>query len=132
MLKFSNLPLLPIVIAAIHDDAADGCAMSADEFGGGVGDDVRAPFKRAEEIRRGEGIVNEQNEFMFLRDLGNFFEREDGNIRVAQCFAVYDLCVGLNRRFKILRVGWVNEGHFNAEFGKRVLELVVRAAIQTR
>ncbi len=56
--KVFKLATPPIVIAAVDNDAADGGAMSADEFGGAVGDDVCAPLERAEEIRRGEGIVN--------------------------------------------------------------------------
>src|SRR5215212_2524016 len=45
-----KLAIAPVIIATIHDDAADGCAMSADEFGGRVGDHVRAPLEWTKEI----------------------------------------------------------------------------------
>ena len=73
-----------------------------------MGDDVRAPFERTEQIRRGEGVVNHQNEIVFLGDRRYFFKREDG-ISGLPSLAVDNFCVGLNRRFEILRVGGVNE-----------------------
>src|SRR4030067_3664552 len=127
-----ELAITPIVIAAVHNDPSNGGALPADELGGAVRDDVCAPFKRAEEVWRGERVVNEQYEFIFLGDLRHFFKGKQGNIGGAQGFAVNDLCVRQDRIFKILWIGGVNQGHANAKFRKRILELVECAAIQAR
>ena len=96
-----------------------------------MGDDVRAPFERTEQIRRGEGVVNHQNEIVFLGDRRYFFKREDGDIGVAESLAVDNFCVGLNRRFEILRVSGVNESNVNSQLGQCVLKLAVGSTIQT-
>ena len=96
-----------------------------------VGDNVCAIFERAEEIRRGKSIVDKQDQFVLVRDLGYFFKREDGDIGVAESLTVNNFCVRLNGRFKILRVAWVNKSDIDSQLGQGVGELVVRAAIQT-
>jgi hypothetical protein len=42
---------LPVELAGVDDDAADGGAVAADELGGGVDDDVGAPLDGADEGR---------------------------------------------------------------------------------
>jgi hypothetical protein len=105
-------------------------AVAGDELGGRVGDDMRAPFKRAEEIRGGKGVVDQQNQFVLPGDLRHFFKREDGNIGIPQRFAVDHFGVRLDRRFKILRVAWVNKCDLDSQLGQGVGELVVCAAVQ--
>ena len=58
-IKVFKLSVGEIVIAAVNDDAANGGAMSADELGGGVGDDVCTILKRTEKLRRVKSIVDE-------------------------------------------------------------------------
>jgi len=67
---------------------------------------------------------------MAIGNLSHFFKWEDGNIGVAQGFAVDDFGVGPDGGFKILRVARVHESDLNAELGQGVLELVVRPTIQ--
>ena len=82
-IEILELAVAPIVVAAVHDDATNGSAVSANELGGGVRDDVRAPFKRAEEIRRSKGVIDKQDQLVLVGDLRNFLEREDRDIGVA-------------------------------------------------
>ena len=48
---------LPFKVAAVDDNAADGGAVAADELGGGVDNDVGAPFKGPVEVGGGEGVA---------------------------------------------------------------------------
>src|SRR5215207_4768280 len=126
-----ELAIAPIIIATIHNDATDGGAMSADELGGRVGDDVGAPLEWTKEIRRGEGIVNHQDQLVFSGDLRHFLKGQDCQVRVAQRFAKDNLCVWADCLFEILRVGWVDQGDFDSKLGQGIGELVVGTAIQT-
>ena len=66
-----------------------------------------------------------------LRDVGHLLEGEDGNIRIAQRFAVDDLGIGLNRRGKFVWIIGINKGRLDAHAGKGVEELIVCTAIET-
>ena len=66
----------PVEIAAVHDDPADRGAVTAEELGGGMGDDVGAPFEWPAEVRGGKGVVDHQRESEFPGDGGDFIERE--------------------------------------------------------
>ena len=91
-----KLAVAPIVIAAVHDDTANGCAVARDELGGRVGDHVRAIFERAEKIRSGKGVVDEQDQFVLVRNFRYFFKREDGDIGIAESLTVNNFRVWLN------------------------------------
>ena len=121
---------MPVELAAIHDGAADGGAVPADELGGGVGDDVRAPLERPEQVGRGEGVVDHQRDLVFLGNRGDFLEGEDGDVGVAERLAVDDLGVGADGLLEVLRVGGVDEGDVDADAREGVVELVVGAAVQ--
>ena len=78
-----ELAVAPIVVTAIHDHTANRGAMSADELGGAMGDDVRAPLERAAEIGCGKRIVDEQNLLVLLCDFRHFLKRKHCQVRVA-------------------------------------------------
>jgi hypothetical protein len=49
----------PVELAGVDDDAADGCAVAADPFCGGVDDDVGAVVDGTEEVAAcAEGVVD--------------------------------------------------------------------------
>ena len=128
-IEILELAVAPIVVAAVHDHPANGCSMPADKFGCGVRDHMRTPFKRAEKIWRGEGVVDEQDQLVPLGDLNNFFNREDRDIRVAQRLAIQNLGVGSNGSFEILRITRIDERHFYSKLRQCISELVIGAAI---
>ena len=49
----------PVKTAAVHHDAANHRAVAAQEFGGGVVDQISAQLERFDEVRRGEGGVDQ-------------------------------------------------------------------------
>src|SRR5690348_6932105 len=62
----------PIEVATVHDHTADAGAMSADEFGGAMHDDVRAPFEWTEEIRGGQRVIDQHRNLIFFCNLCDF------------------------------------------------------------
>lgn len=51
--------VVPLELAAVDDDAADGGAVAADPLGGGVDDDVGAVLDGADEVAsRAKGVVD--------------------------------------------------------------------------
>ena len=67
---------------------------------------------------------------MLFGNGGNFLEGEDGDIRVAERFAVDDLGVRADGLLEILRIGRVDEGDVDADAREGVVELVIGAAVQ--
>ena len=49
---------LPVELARVDDDAAEGRAVSADKLGGGMEHDVRAVLDGPDQIGRAEGVVD--------------------------------------------------------------------------
>ena len=119
-----------IEVAAVDDDPADASAMAADEFGGAVGDDVGAPFNRAEEVRSGEGVIEHQHHAVFLGDGGDFLDWKHADVGVAEGFAVDEFGVGLDGALEVGGVSGVDEGDGDAEFWEGVFELAVGAAVE--
>ncbi len=82
-------------------------------------------------VGRGEGVVDDKGDVVGLGDGGHFFEGKDGDIRVAQGLAVDELGVGPDRGLERLRIRGVDEGDVDADARQGVVELVIRAAVET-
>ena len=120
---------LPIEVTAVDDYAAERGAVSADELGRGMHHDIRAVLKRAEEVRGAEGVVDHDGQTVLLGDFGNGVDVGNVGVRVAERFKVNDGGVVFDGAFDLCEVVGIDEGGFNAELRKRVLEQVVRAAV---
>jgi len=48
---------LPVELAGLNDDTAEGCSVSADELGSGMNNDVCSVLDRSDEIRSSEGVI---------------------------------------------------------------------------
>ena len=62
-----------IKLAGIYDDPGDGVAMPANEFGGGMGDDVHTMINGAAEVGCGEGAVYDHGDAMAVCQFGQGF-----------------------------------------------------------
>ena len=120
---------LPVEVAAVDDHAAKRGAVAADELGRGMHHDVRTVLKRAEEVRRAEGVVDYDGQAVPLGDFGNGVDVGNVGVRVAERFQINDGGVVFDGAFDLGEVVRVDEGSFDAELRKRVLEQVVRAAV---
>src|SRR6185437_250852 len=63
----------PVKFACVNNDAADGGAVTTDELGGGVDDDVCSPLDRPHEDWRAAGVVDDEGDLVFMRDGGEGF-----------------------------------------------------------
>ena len=61
----------PVELAGLDHNAAHGIAVAAEELGGRVGHDVSAPLERPAQIRRGQGVVDDQRQAGGMRDIGD-------------------------------------------------------------
>ncbi len=73
--------------AAVHQYAADRRAVAAEEFGGRVIDEVGAVLERFEQVRRGEGGVDQQRHAVLMRDLRDGGDIEHVEAWIAERFA---------------------------------------------
>ena len=58
----------PVKFAAVHNDAAQSGAVSADKLGGGVDHDIRPVFDGPDEVGRAEGVVDDQGQAVGVGD----------------------------------------------------------------
>lgn len=86
----------PIKGAAVHNDAAQSSAVSANELGSGVDDDIRAMFDWPDQIGCPEGVVNHQGQTMGMGNLCDGGDIWNVTVGVAQCFDVDGFGIGLN------------------------------------
>jgi len=119
----------PVEFAGIHDDAAYGGAMAADEFRRRMDDDVGAMFDWTEQVRGGERVVNKQRNAVLMRKCRNRVDVNDSGIRIAQGFNEDRLRIGLDGFAEILQIASIHKSGFDAEIRKRMGEKVVRAAV---
>ena len=125
-----ELAVAPVEVAAVHDHAADGGAMAANVFRSRMHDHVAAPLDRAVQHRREAGVVDDGRDAGLTGDGGDLGEREDVEAGIAEPLAVEGLGVRAERLAEILRILAVDEAHLDAKLGQRVMEEVVRAAIE--
>src|SRR5215216_727439 len=129
---FMPLTFCPVEFAAVDDHASHGCAMPTNEFGCGMCDDMRTPFKGPAQIRGSKCIVDEQRKSIVLRDFRHLLQWEYIYARVADDLAVNQFCVGLNRPPKVLRIGWIDQGYIDSQARECIFELTDRPAEEGR
>ncbi len=116
--------------AAVDDDAADDGAVAAEELRRRVDDDVGAVLEGLDEVRRRDRVVDDQRDAVLVRDVRDGADVEHVDLRVADGLGEEELRVGPDRGGPLLGVVLVlDEGRLDAELGERVLEEVVRAAV---
>ncbi len=96
-------------------------------------DDVGAVADRLDQVRGGDGVVDDQRHADVVRDRGDARDVEDVVLRVGDGLAEERLGVGLHGRPpRVQVVGVLHEADLDAELGQRVVEQVVRAAVEPR
>ncbi len=92
-------------------------------------DDVGAVLERTAEIRRGEGVVDDEGDARIMRDLGYGFDVGDEAAGVRDAFDEDGSGLGADGRLDAGRVGRVRPVVIPAELLEGVAELVDGAAI---
>ena len=120
----------PVEGAAVDEDAADGDAVPAEEFGGGMEQQIGAVIEGFQQIGRGKSRIDHQRQAMRVRD-----RRHRGNVEhvqpgVAQRLGKQRLRVGPDGGAPGVQIARLDEGGFDAEARQRVMQEIVRAAVE--
>ena len=121
--------LLPREIAAVDDEAADRCAVSADVFRGGIDDDRRAMLERPRDQRRGR-VVGDQRNAERAADVGDLADREDVELRIGEDLGVVSARLRVGRAAERLGIARIDEAGLDAELLQRLREQRPRAAVE--
>src|SRR6266699_5610242 len=119
----------PVELAAIHDHAADGRAMTTDELGGRVDDDIASMLEGLHEIWGGQRVIQDQWHAMLVRDIGHGANIERIQARIAHSFREYKLCVFVKGGVEVLWIAAIHEMYGNPQLWQRVVEEVICASI---
>ena len=123
--------LRPVEGAAVDDHAGDRSAVSTEVLGGRVHDDVGALSDRLDQVRRGDGVVDDQRHTVLVGDRGDTGDVQDVDLRVGDRLGEERLGVGTHRGPPGVQVvGVLDEADLDTELGQRVVEQVVGAAVE--
>ena len=107
--------------------------MPAEVLGGRVHDDVGAVGDRLDQIRGRDGVVDDERHPGLVRDGRDIGDVEDVVLRVGDGLTEERLGVGRHGRPpRVQVVGVLDEADLDAQLRQRVVEQVVRAAVQPR
>ena len=120
---------LPVELAGIDDDAAQGGAVAADELGGGVNNNVSAVLNGADQVRGAEGVVDDQGQAVLVGNLGNGVNVGNVRVGVAQGLQVDGAGVLLDGVLDLGQIVGIHKGGGHAESGQGVLQQVGGAAV---
>ena len=125
--------LFPVKLAALDDNAAKCRAVPADKFSRAVDDNIRAEFKRANLIGRGERVINDERDFMLVRNVGDGLNINERGVGIADGLDKNQARVVLNRRLENANaLCRVNKSRLDTEGGQRVFKKIEGAAVNRR
>jgi hypothetical protein len=90
----ARLGAVPVELSGIDEQAADHHAVTREELGRGVEDEIGAMRERLQQPRRGERRVHEQRQAVVVCELGHARNVEDVEARIAERFAEQQPCLG--------------------------------------
>ena len=123
------LRLVPVELAGIDDDTADGGSMTTDELRRRMNDDVGTVLDRTDLYRGCEGVIDDEREVMLVCDLYPLIEVEDLTVRVTEGLGIEGLRVRLDGSLDLLVVVRIYERGRYAVVGKGMGEVVVGSAV---
>ena len=108
--------LRPRELSAVDDRTGHDCSVTTEELRRRVNDDVRAVFKRTDEVRRRNRVVDEERDAGFVSNSGHALDVENVDAGVGDGLAKERLRVGANRVPPLVEVVLVlNERHVDAK-----------------
>ena len=123
----------PVEIAGIDDHAADRLGVAVEVLRGGVDHHVGAPFERAAQVRRREGVVDDERHAVVVGDGRELLDIENVHGGVGHRLAEQQLGVGAEGGGDLVGRGvGVDVAHLDAEFLEGDREQVHRPAVDGR
>ena len=126
----SGLLTLPVETAAVHDHAADDGAVSRQELGGGVVDQVGAEIQRLHQVRRCQRRIDQQRHSCVMGDRAHPRNVEHVQAGVPDGFAEQELGGGTHRCAPAVDVARLDECRLDAEPAHGVVQQVLGAAVK--
>ncbi len=120
----------PVKFATVDDDAGDAVAVSAEEFCGRMDDDIRAPLDGIAKDGRGNRVIDDERQAMFMRDGREFFQVDHIELGIAEGFGIDGASAIIDGFAQSVVVVGFDEADFDAELGQGVVEQIVGAAIE--
>ena len=121
--KVAEAPGLgPVKFAAVDDDAGDAVAVSAEEFCGRMDDDIRAPLDGIAQDRRGDRVIDDERNAIFVRDGCELFQVDHIELGIAERFGIDGAGAIVDGFAQAVVVIGFDEADFDAELGQRVVE----------
>ena len=115
--------------AGINDDTTEGRAVTADELGSRVNNDISTVLNRTDEVRGTESVVDYERQTVLVRNLCDSLDIRNIGIRVAESLDVNRLSIVLDSAFQFFQIVCINEGGLNAELRQSMCQQVVAAAV---
>ena len=133
-MKFGEPPAALVVERpAVDDDPPDGGAVTTDELGGRMHDDVGAVAQGLGQVGGGHRVVHHQGDPVLVGQGRHGLEIQHVTFRIAQRLGVEGLRVGPDGGPPGLEVvGVVDEGDLDPELWQCVVQEVVGAAVERR
>ena len=103
--------LCPVELTSINDDAANGCAVTADELGGGVNNYIGSMLKGLHQVRCGQRIIDHERNAVFMRNIGYRANIQGIQARIANRLSKDRFGAIIDSGPKVLRVAAVHETH---------------------
>ena len=129
-----NLPravgAVPVELPGIDEQAADHDAVAGQELGRRVEHEVGAVRERLHQVRRRERRIDEQRQAVLVRERRHARNVEHVEARIAERLAEQEPRLGPDRRAPRVEVARIDERRLDAEARQRVVEQVVRAAVE--
>jgi hypothetical protein len=121
---------LPLELARIGDDAADGRTMAAQPFGQRVHHDVGAMLDGAQQVRRRKGGIDDEWKSVLVRDLGHRAYVGEIEHRVADGLDEDGAGLFVDGLGEVLGILGIHQVHLDAQLGKNGVELRNRSTIE--
>ncbi len=119
----------PVKLARIYNDAAQGCAVSADELGCGMHNDICTVLDRSDQIRCSEGIVDDQRQSVLMCHICPCLNVSHFTVRVAQRLNVERLGIRLNGCLCTGQICGLHEGGGHAGIREGMCQEVVGTTV---
>src|SRR5579875_130066 len=120
----------PIKLAAIDNHASYRGAMPPDKLGSRVNHDISPMLERLHEIGWRQRIVDDQRHTMLVSDLGSSLNIKRVQAWIAQRFSKDYSGPVTNSGAEVFGFAAIDEARSNTQFGQRIVEEVIRAAVQ--
>src|SRR5881392_1077509 len=105
--------------------------MTANELGGRVDNNITAILERLHQVCGRQRVIQDERNAIFMRNICYSLYIQGIEARIAYCLGENRFCALINSRAEILRIAAVDKSNCNTKLGKRIVEQVIGATIET-